>query len=110
MFSLQVLLHSYTYIFFYPVISRKYVEKQLKSKGIRRTVSTINRITRTPLHRARVALEKNNSDELLRNGRKSYPHLEERFISPPSLSEDDKDLQLFGCWSQQFIVIFTAIL
>ena len=84
------------------------MEKQLKSKGIRRTVSTINRITRTPLHRAIVALEKNNGDELLRNGRESYPHLEEKFLSPPSLSEDDKDLQLYGCWSQQFIVRFTA--
>ena len=80
------------------------MEKQLKSKGIRRTVSTINRITRTPLHRARVAPEKNNGDELWRNGRESYPHLEEKFLYPPSLSEDDKDLQLYGCWSQQFIV------
>ena len=50
------------------IILRKYVEKKLKSKGIRKTVSTINRISRIPLHRARVALEKADSDELSRTG------------------------------------------
>ena len=80
------------------------MEKHLKSKGIRRTVSTINRITRTPLHRARIALEKKDSGETGRNGRESHPHLEEKFMSPQNLSEDDKDLQLFGCWSKEFLV------
>ena len=86
------------------IILRKYVEKKLKSKGIRKTVSTINRISRIPLHRARVSLEKADSDELSRTGRESYPHLEERFSSVPNLSEDDKDLVNYGCWSQQFLV------
>ena len=36
---------------------RKYLEKYLKSKGIKKTMQGIHRLTRGLLHRARVALE-----------------------------------------------------
>ena len=88
---------------------RKYVEKHLKTKGIRKTLSALHRLTRGPLHRAKVALEKPSltplhSEYLLRSGFELHPHLEERFPSLPSLSEDDEELAQCGCWSQQFQV------
>ena len=79
------------------------MEKHLKAKGIRKTLSTLNRITRGPLHRAKVALE-SDSDDLTSTGGELPPHLEERFSSRPNLSEDDKELVHYGCWSQQFMV------
>ena len=36
---------------------RKYLEKYLKSKGIKKTMQGIHRLTRGLLHRAKVALE-----------------------------------------------------
>ena len=88
---------------------RKYVEKHLKTKGIRKTLSSLHRLTRGPLHRAKAALEKPylfSSDSTLpsNNGPKLHPYLEEKFSSLPNLSEDDKELAECGCWSQQFQV------
>ena len=88
---------------------RKYVEKHLKTKGIRKTLSSLHRITRGPLHRAKAALEKPShnspdSDPLLNSGAELPPHLEERFSSLPTLSEDDQELAQCGCWSEQFQV------
>ena len=87
---------------------RKYVEKHLKARGIRKTLSALHRITRGPLHRAKIALEKPNpakfeSNDLLSPNRADYPpHLEERLSSLPTHSEDDLDLAKYGCWSEQF--------
>ena len=87
---------------------RKYVEKHLKARGIRKTLSALHRITRGPLHRAKIALEKPNpakfeSNDLLSPNRADYPpHLEERLSSLPTHSEDDLELAKYGCWSEQF--------
>ena len=81
----------------------------MKAKGIRKTLSTLNRITRGPLHRAKVALEKSDSDDLTSTGGELPPHLEERFSSHPNLSEDNKHLVHYGCWSQQFMVFSISI-
>ena len=85
---------------------RKYVEKHLKTKGIRKTLSSLHRLTRGPLHRAKAALEKpsTDSEHILNSGFELHPHLEERFSSLPTLSEDDKELAQCGCWSEQFQV------
>ena len=83
------------------------MEKHLKTKGIRKTLSALNRITRGPLHRAKVGLEKPaspDSEEFSRAGQKLHPHLEEKCSSVPNLSEDDQELSQFGCWSEQFLV------
>ncbi len=37
---------------------RKYVEKYLKTKGLRKTMATLNRLIRGPLRRAKLALER----------------------------------------------------
>ena len=55
------------------------MEKHLKAKGIRKTLSTLNRITRGPLHRAKVALENHDSEDLIITGREFPLHLQERF-------------------------------
>ena len=87
---------------------RKYVEKHLKARGIRKTLSALHRITRGSLHRAKIALEKPNpakfeSNDLLSPNRASYPpHLEERLSSLPNHSEDDLELAKYGCWSEDF--------
>jgi hypothetical protein len=39
------------------LVCRKYVEKHLKTKGIRRTLSGLHKIIRGTLHRAKTALE-----------------------------------------------------
>ena len=81
----------------------------MKAKGIRKTLSTLNRITRGPLHRAKVALENPDSEDLSSTGRELPLHLQERFSARPNLSEDDKDLVHYGCWSQKFMVFCTSI-
>ena len=45
-----------------------------------------------------------DSDHILSSGFEIHPHLEERFTSLPTLSEDDKELEQCGCWSEQFQV------
>ncbi len=42
---------------------RKYVEKYLKTKGLRKTMATLNRLIRGPLRRAKIALERPLSEE-----------------------------------------------
>ena len=84
------------------------MEKHLKAKGIRKTLSALHKVTRGPLHRAKVALEKTSptsfDSEYLSNSGQVHPNLDERLSSLPALSDDDQELSQCGCWSQQFQV------
>ena len=88
---------------------RKYLEKYLKSKGIKKTMQGIHRLTRGLLHRARGALEQPepilDSEYLSASGHHDFHHhLEGRLSSLPTnnLSDDDVELKLCGCESDQF--------
>ena len=88
---------------------RKYLEKYLKSKGIKKTMQGIHRLTRGLLHRARVALEQPepilDSEYLSASGHHDFQHhLEGRLSSLPTtnISDDDVELKQCGCSSSQF--------
>jgi len=85
---------------------RRYVEKLLKTKGIRKTLQGLHKIIRGTLHRAKIALERPQGEEEGVNPTGSYsqyhPHLEERFSSLPSPSDDDVELSGYGCWNPEF--------
>ncbi|CAB4056133.1 MAP3K4 [Lepeophtheirus salmonis] len=94
---------------------RRYVEKLLKTRGLRKMINTLQRLIRGPLRRAKTALEcpndykldGQNDDEAEENvnsyAGQHHPHLEERFSSIPSPSEDDKELTTYGTWNPEFI-------
>ena len=84
---------------------RKYVEKYLKTRGLRKTMSTLNRLIRGPLRRAKIALERPAAATATAAAPSPFtpPHLaEERFSSHPTPSEDEKELSRFGTWNEHF--------
>ena len=91
---------------------RKYVEKLLKSKGIRKTLQLQHRETKFILHRAKVALEKTNpvlldTDYLSTSGHHDWQGhvvVEERLNSslPQHIKDDEEVLKEFGCSHPQF--------
>ena len=89
---------------------RKYVEKYLKTKGLRKTMAFLQRLVRGPLRRAKTALERPHSSELDRSPPQSlvgggiyHPHLEERFSSHPVPSDDEQELRTYGTWNPEFL-------
>ncbi|XP_023342644.1 mitogen-activated protein kinase kinase kinase 4 isoform X2 [Eurytemora carolleeae] len=84
---------------------RRYVEKLLKTRGIRKILQGLHKIIRGTLHRAKTALEppQGLEDPGAAPAYQPYhPHLEERCSSLPCPSEDDLDLSGFGCWNPEF--------
>lgn len=92
---------------------RKYVDKYLKTKGLRKTMYFLNRVIRGPLRRTKMALERQNhviqsNHEQARkwsgtSGVPYHPHLEERFSSHPVPSEERRELSEFGVWNPEFM-------
>ena len=84
---------------------KKYVEKLLKAKGIRKTLQLQHRETKHLLHRAKVALEKTNpildTDYLSTSGHHDWQGMmvEERINSslPQHVKNDEEVLKEFGC-------------
>ncbi|XP_059082749.1 mitogen-activated protein kinase kinase kinase 4-like isoform X4 [Tigriopus californicus] len=94
---------------------RKYVDKYLKTKGLRKTMYFLNRVIRGPLRRTKMALERQHhvfqTHPSSEHGRKwsgsasvpYHPHLEERFSSHPVPSEERRELSEFGVWNPEFM-------
>lgn len=84
---------------------RKYVEKLLKTKGIRKTLQLQHKETKYILHRAKVALEKStpimDTDYLSTSGHHDWQGqlVEERLNSslPQHIQNDEEILKEFGC-------------
>lgn len=97
---------------------RKFVDRHLKIKGLRKTMSWLQTLIRGPLRRARMALEKplsimssSSSNSLSTHiddvtggalGGFHQPMPEERFSSHPVPSEDEKELTNYGTWNTEF--------
>eukprot|EP00095_Tigriopus_kingsejongensis_P011134 maker-scaffold1161_size58349-snap-gene-0.7 protein:Tk11134 transcript:maker-scaffold1161_size58349-snap-gene-0.7-mRNA-1 annotation:"hypothetical protein CAPTEDRAFT_214311" len=93
---------------------RKYVDKYLKTKGLRKTMYFLNRVIRGPLRRTKMALEHpqgtlpgnvqpSSQTTWGSQGLPYHPHLEERFSSHPVPSEERKELSEFGVWNPEFM-------
>lgn len=112
---------------------RKYVDKYLKTKGLRKTMQFLHRLIRGPLRRAQWALQRpagmsrfcrslqhldcsfmfltstgdfmaSNVDPDSSFSRSSYhPHLEERFSSHPDTADEARELSQFGVWNPEFV-------
>ena len=100
---------------------RRYVDKNLKVKGLRKTMISLQRLIRGPLRRAKIALERPappaSSSTASSSGKSNsssagssvfyHPHLAsneaERFCSHPTPSEDEKELTNFGTWNPEFL-------
>ena len=84
---------------------RKYVEKLLKTKGIRKTLQLQHKETKYILHRAKVALEKTtpimDTEYLSASGHHDWQGqlAEERLNSsmPQHIKNDEEILKEFGC-------------
>jgi hypothetical protein len=94
---------------------RNYVDKYLKTKGLRKTMSSLNRLIRGTLRRAKLALERPMSVDTSDFRKRSsstpvdyahlwHPHLhDEQFSSFPMASEDEKELTRYGTWNPEFL-------
>ena len=89
---------------------RKYVEKLLKAKGLRKLIQMQHKETKFLLHRAKVALEKGtlieDDDFLSTSGHHDWKsqHLEEKMNSslPEYIQNDEEVLKKYGCQNIHF--------